>query len=148
MDSRVRGNDGEEWRKREDIVMKKLLFRVMLIIAVLMVISACKSADSNIEIKEAPIHEVSIRFAESAPIQVFVHIQGGLSDGCTTFREIKTSRSGDTIDIKVLVQRPKDRICTQVYGYFEKDVNLGTNFVSGRTYTVKVNTETKTFVMQ
>lgn len=129
--------------------MKKLLlFWAIFIIVFPFILTACKLADANVEIKEAPIHEVTIRFAESAPPQVFVHIQGGLSDGCTTFREIKANRSGDTIDIKVLVQRTKAQICTQVYGYFEKDVNLGSNFVKGKTYTVKVNSETKTFVMQ
>ncbi|MFC2009823.1 hypothetical protein ACFLT6_00240 [Chloroflexota bacterium] len=40
-----------------------------------------------------------------------------------------------------------DAICPAVYGYFEQNVALGSDFISGETYTVKVNDVTKMFVM-
>ncbi len=46
-----------------------------------------------------------------------------------------------------MTQRPKDAICTQAYDFFEKNVNLGSDFASGETYTVKVNDKTSSFVM-
>jgi hypothetical protein len=91
---------------------------------------------------------VDIRFAESFPVQVFVYIKGGLSDGCTTFKEVNTTRKDTIIEITVSVQRLQDRECTTIYGYFEQNVALGSDFVSGKTYTVKVNDVTKTFVIQ
>ena len=128
--------------------MKIVLSFAVFFLIIAIALTGCKSTESNIEIREAPIHEVRISIAESAPPQVFVYIKGGLSDGCTTFHEIKTSRVGDTITIRVMVQRPEDKMCTAIYGFFEKNVALGSDFISGRTYTVKVNSETKTFIIQ
>jgi hypothetical protein len=125
-----------------------LIFATSLFVVIPIVLTGCKSTEPNIEIRDAPMHEVRISIAESAPPQVSVYIKGGLSDGCTTFREIEMNRKEDVIDIKVTVQRPKDKMCAAIYGFFEKNVALGSDFMSGRTYTVKVNSETKTFVMQ
>ena len=110
----------------------------------------CQSShtDGDIEIRPAPIHEVRINIAESYPPQVFVYIKGGLTDSCTTFYELKTERSGNTIEIEVTTQRPRDAVCAQVYGFFERNVNLGTAFTSGETYIVNVNDRTTSFVMQ
>jgi hypothetical protein len=119
-----------------------------LLIAVLLIATGCIAKTENLVIRPAPIHEVDIRFAESFPVQVFVYIKGGLSDGCTTFKEVNTTRKDTIIEIKVSVQRLQDRECTTIYGYFEQNVALGSDFVSGKTYTVKVNDVTKTFVMQ
>jgi len=102
----------------------------------------------ELEIRLAPIHEVQVNIAESYPPQVIVYIKGGLSDGCTTFHELKTERTGNKINIEVTTQRPKDKGCTAVYGYFEKNVNLGSEFISGETYTINVNDKTTSFVMQ
>ena len=96
----------------------------------------------------APIHEVRVNMAESFPPQVFVYIKGGLADGCTTFHQLTTERDENTINIKVTTQRPKDAVCIQVYGYFEKNVALGSDFTSGETYTINVNDKTTSFVMQ
>ncbi len=117
-------------------------------------VGACAGESNNqppsdeIEIRLAPIHEVDISIAESFPPQVFVHIKGGLSDGCTTFHELKTEQAGNTINIEVTTQRPKDAVCTAVYSYFEKNVSLGSDFTSGETYTVKVNDYSTSFTMQ
>jgi len=110
----------------------------------------CQSpgAVDGVEIKPAPINEVRVSIAESYPPQVFVYIKGGLADSCTTFHELETERSGNTITIQVTTQRPKDADCAQVYGFFEKNVNLGTDFTSGDTYIVNVNAQTTSFVMQ
>ena len=126
--------------------MKKISFLFILAFIITVPVS-CKS-DANSEIKLAPIHEVNINIAESYPPQVFVYIKGGLSDGCTTFREARVNRNGHKINIEVTVQRPKNKVCTAIYGYFEENVALGSDFVSGETYTIQVNTETRTFVMQ
>ena len=107
-----------------------------------------ESPSDEIEIRLAPIHEVDIRIAESFPPQIFVFIKGGLSDGCTTFHQLKTEQTGNTINIEVTTKRPKDAVCTAVYGYFEKNVSLGSDFTSGETYTVKVNDYSTSFTMQ
>ena len=100
----------------------------------------------DIEISLAPIHEVEVLFMESYPVQVGVHIQGGFRDGCTTFHDAVVTREEDTINIEVTVQKPKDAVCPAVYTYFEENLNLGSNFASGTTYTLTVNDYASTFV--
>jgi len=124
----------------------------LVVIVISAAISACRPVGSDGEqqlvIKPAPIHEVQVNIAESFPPQIFVYIKGGLADGCTTFHELTTERSGTNITIKVTTERPRDESCAQVYGYFEQNVALGSDFTSGETYTVNVNDQTTSFVMQ
>jgi hypothetical protein len=102
----------------------------------------------GIEVSLAPIHEIEVYFMESYPVQVGVYIEGGLRDGCTTFNDAVVTREGNLVNIEVTVQRPKDAICTQVYSFFEKNLNIGSDFTSGTTYTLIVNDYTTTFVYQ
>ncbi len=108
----------------------------------------CASGKQDFEIRLAPIHEVKVNIAESYPPQVLVYIKGGLSDGCTTFHKLTKERHGNTIEITVTTKRPKEAICTQVYGFFEQNLNLGSDFAPGETYTLKVNDKVSTFIIQ
>jgi len=99
-------------------------------------------------IKSAPIHDVAVNIAESFPPQVIVSIQAGLGSGCTEFHDLLVTRDGKTITIELTTQSPKQAACTAIYGYFEKNENLGSDFVSGETYTIDVNGMITNFVMQ
>jgi hypothetical protein len=99
----------------------------------------------DVEIKLAPIDEVRVYTMKSNPSQIGVYIKGGLSDGCTTFHDIETTRESSTINIRVTVQRPRGVDCPAIYTWFEKDVNLGTDFTFGTTYTLNVNDYSTTF---
>ena len=138
--------------------MKRVWYLLALAIVVLMVAAVGCRPDTDkpqgeldtdgqeeVEIRQAPIHEVQVNIAESFPEQIFIYIKGGLADSCTTFHEVKTESSGNTINITVTTERPKDAICAQVYGYFEKNVSLGSDFVRGESYTVNVNDVTTSF---
>ncbi len=98
----------------------------------------------------APIDEVTINVAESFPPQYIVHIVSGLPNGCARFNELTTTRDGNVITITVTNLMPADPnvVCTLIYGIVEHNVNLGSDFTPGETYTVKVNDATKTFVAQ
>ncbi len=126
-------------------MFKQICLFSALIILVLAGTSCGKSSVDEVEINLAPIHEVDVRFMESFPIQVGVYIKGGLRDGCTTFRDAVVTREGITIKIEVTTQRPKDKICTAIYGYFEKNLNIGSDFTAGVNYTLEVNDYTTTF---
>lgn len=123
--------------------MKEALY--VLAVVAFVVFVACQRA--NVEIGPAPIHEVKVTTTTLQPPQVIVYIKGGLRDTCTTFYDLKVKRSGSVIDITVTVQTKKDVACAQVYTFFEKNVNLGSDFVSGQTYTINVNDTTTGFVM-
>jgi hypothetical protein len=130
------------------IKAKMILAIVALVLAVVPLAACSGGEEEETLIRPAPIEEVDILFAESYPVQVFVKITGGLADGCTEFKELTQERDGKTITIKVTTQRPKDMMCTQEYRLFEKNASLGSDFISGETYTVKVNDYTTTFIMQ
>ena len=100
---------------------------------------------NDVEISPAPIHEVEVYFMESFPVQVGVRIKGGLRDGCTTFRDIEVKQEGDDVNIRVTVQHPQGVNCPAVYNYFEKNINLGSDFTAGVTYTLNVNDYSTTF---
>jgi inhibitor of cysteine peptidase len=102
----------------------------------------------EIEIESAPIHEVKVNIAESFPPQVILYIQGGLRDGCTTFHELTTERSGNHISVWVTTEHPKEVSCPAIYVYFDKNVNLGSDFIFGETYEVNVNDYSTSFKMQ
>ena len=102
--------------------------------------------DDN-EISLAPVHEVDVLFMESFPVQVGVRIKGGLRDGCTAFHDAVVTRDGDTVNIEVTVQRPKEAVCDLAYRFFEKNLNLGSEFTAGTVYTLNVNDFTTTFEM-
>jgi len=121
------------------------IIAVLILPAILALIFGCRGDDSGLEIKLAPIHEVEISIAESFPEQILVHITGGLADGCNVFHELTTKRIDNTIKIEVTTERPRDAVCVQVYGYFEKYVNLGSDFTNGVIYTVDVNGTIRTF---
>ena len=98
----------------------------------------------NMEIDLAPIHEVKTSLLKSNPPQVDVYIKGGLRDGCTTFHNIEVSREGNIINIRVTTKHPKDTSCPAIYGFFEKNLNLGSDFAIGTSYTLNVNDHTST----
>jgi hypothetical protein len=99
----------------------------------------------DVEKKLAPITEVKVYTMKSNPPQIGVYIKGGLADGCTAFHNIETSREGNTVNIRVTVQRPAGVACPAIYTDFERDVNLGTDFAFGETYTLNVNDYSTTF---
>jgi hypothetical protein len=99
----------------------------------------------------APIEGLDILIRESFPPGYTLHITSGLPGGCARFEAATiTGRSGSTITVAVTNTMPTgaDIVCTAIYGYKETNLDLGQDFVSGQTYTVKVNDKTTTFTAQ
>ena len=94
----------------------------------------------------APIDKVDVLVRESNPPQVTVKISAGLPGGCAKQDSYSVNRAGDTISITVLNTMPTGNpICTAIYGTYELNVDIGSNFALGNTYTVRVNDKTTTF---
>ena len=103
------------------------------------------------KVVDAPIEAVDILVRESFPPGYTVHITSGLPSGCARFNAAEVfERNGTIIAIRVTNTVPADpgAICTEIYGYHETNLNLGTDFKPGQTYTVKVNDKEKTFTAQ
>lgn len=126
---------------------------LLLAMAVAIVAAGCspRDAEGGRTIVDAPIEAIDILVRESFPPGYTAKITSGLPSGCARFHEAKiTGRSGTTITISVTNTMPSDpkTICTGIYGYHETNLDLGQDFVSGRTYTVQVNNKEETFRAQ
>ncbi len=103
------------------------------------------------KVVDAPIDELDVVVRESAPPSYAVRIVSGLPSGCAKFEAWEiTGRSGTEVTIRVTNRVPdSDEVaCTAVYGTHESVVDLGSDFVPGRQYTVVVNGERVTFTAQ
>jgi hypothetical protein len=98
---------------------------------------------------EAPIDGLDVRVMESAPPRYMLNITAGLPSGCAQGHSHAVSRSGETITVTVLNSMPTgEPICTMIYGTYELNVDLGSDFRSGATYTLRVNDKVTTFTAQ
>ncbi|HYE85057.1 MAG TPA: hypothetical protein VEA16_01790, partial [Vicinamibacterales bacterium] len=88
----------------------------------------------------APIDSVDVRILESSPPQYMLHVKAGLPSGCAEKNRHDVQRAGETISVSVLNWVPAgDPPCTAIYGSYELNINLGSDFRRGTTYTVTVN---------
>lgn len=99
---------------------------------------------------EAPIDGLDVLTLESFPPQYMLHVQAGLPNGCAERYGSEVERVGDAITVTVLNTIPADETvaCTAIYGMYEVNLSLGSDFESGATYTVKVNDQETTFTAQ
>jgi len=94
----------------------------------------------------APIDKVEVITNKSNPPQYTVRIAAGLPGGCALRDSSRSERAGTVITITVLNTMPKDDlVCTAIYGTYELNIDIGSTFTPGTTYTVKVNDKTTTF---
>lgn len=94
----------------------------------------------------APIDELDVLVRESMPPQVSLQVMAGLPSGCAQRHSHKVERTGSIITVTVLNSMPKgDVICTMIYGTYQLTIDLGSDFDSGTTYTVRVNDKGQAF---
>lgn len=107
--------------------------------------------DYERKVVPAPIDGLEILVRESSPPGYTAHITSGLPSGCARFDEaVIRSRERDTITIAVTNTVPDDDMvaCDASYGFHDTNLDLGQDFDSGKTYTVRVNDKETTFVAQ
>jgi hypothetical protein len=123
--------------------------KIVLLFALLLIptLSAggCQAAQDDIDIELMHIDEVQISIAESYPEQIFVYIKGAFYNSCSELHDVEVEPDGATINITVTTERPINATGLGYLRVFEKNVNLGSKFYSGMTYTVDVNGVTATF---
>lgn len=99
----------------------------------------------------APILEAEVQGGSSASADYALHVIAEIGDGCHKFERVDVTRDGDTIDVTVLraaPAHPEAVSCLMLYQTHEETVALGSDFESGREYTVILNggERTLTFV--
>jgi hypothetical protein len=113
--------------------------------------SSAEPPSSSTERKEvpAPIDGLEVRVLESNPPQYLLSVKAGLPSGCAQRNRHETRREADAITVTVLNWMPAGSPpCTMIYGSYDVNINLGSDFRSGITYTVSVNDKKTTFVAQ
>ncbi len=134
--------------------MKRLIVAAVLSLTAILLVGAVAFAsgrgdvapNSGRQTVPAPIDDVQVVIRESNPPQVTLKIRAGLPSGCAQRESYSTSRNGDTFTVRVLNSMPSgDIACTMIYGTYELNIDLGSDFRAGGTYTVNVNDKTTTF---
>jgi inhibitor of cysteine peptidase len=97
---------------------------------------------------DAVAESMSVMIMESYPVQVSVELSGYLPDGCTTIREVGSSRNGDTFTIQIATQRPDgDVACTMALVPFNERVDLEVEGLPAGEYTVRYGELSETFTL-
>ena len=98
----------------------------------------------------APIESVEILIMESFPPQYMLVVVSGLPNACVSFAGYYLDRDGDAIRVETINWTPADPeiACPAIYTTVETRIPLGSEFESGKIYTVVVNDVTETFVAQ
>ena len=111
--------------------------------------SAIAPSQSDREAVLAPIERFDVRVLESSPPQYVLNVRAGLPNGCAEKNRHDTERVAEAITVTVLNWMPKEsRPCTLIYGSYELNINIGSDFRPGTTYSVIVNDKRTTFVAQ
>jgi hypothetical protein len=106
---------------------------------------ACSTpAQPDPVVEPISIDSVDVRILETAPPQAVAHVKGLLGDGCSEFHSLSQARSGSTVTVTILRQRPRKAICTQIAKLYEADVPLQGQYPPGR-YLLRVNSFEKVF---
>jgi hypothetical protein len=97
----------------------------------------------------APIDGVEVLTLESFPPQYMLKVKAGLPSGCAEpLSHEVLPKLGNVVQVVVLNSLPDNAICTAIYGMYDLNINLGSDFTSGQTYTVRVNEREITFKAQ
>jgi len=120
--------------------------------------TACASATDNLPISPsppgrqavlAPIERLDVRVLESSPPQYVLNVRAGLPSGCAEKNRHEAERVAEAITVTVLNWMPTGSVpCTLIYGSYELNINVGSDFRPGITYSVIVNDKRTAFVAQ
>ena len=110
--------------------------------------AACSNpASANLVIEPIQVDQVDVRVLESSPPEAWAHVQGVLGDGCSAFHSLRQERSGNTITMTILRERPRDAICTQIAKIYDADIRLEGQYPPGQ-YLLRVNGVERSFTSQ
>ncbi|MFU8827581.1 MAG: hypothetical protein ACNA70_08850 [Brevefilum sp.] len=96
----------------------------------------------------AVVESLSVLVMESYPVQVSVNLSGYLPDGCTTIREVRADRDGNTFTVTIHTQRPSgDVACTMALVPFDETLSLDVAGLGAGEYTVRHGALSQTFTL-
>ena len=123
--------------------MKRILF---VILAALLILSIFATGCRGYRYSLAPIHDVEIWADNSSLPQYFADVVSGEPNSCVKFDNYTVTSAANTIRVEILNMEYLGGSCGEIYSYVNHTIPLGSDFVSGTTYTVEVNDVTETLV--
>lgn len=107
--------------------------------------AACSNpAGPDIVVEPIQVDRVDVRILESSPPQAAAHVVGVIGDGCATLQSVRQARSGNTVTVTILRQRPRVAVCIQIALLYDAVIPLEGQFPPG-TYLLRVNGVERTF---
>ena len=96
---------------------------------------------------DAPIDELDLIILESFPVQYRLRVVSGLRNSCESFGGFDVTLDGTTVLVDLYNFRIGDTsiACAEIYGMVETNVDLGSDFDAGVTYTVQVGSRSLKF---
>jgi len=95
-------------------------------------------AAPDLEIAPIQVESVEVLVLESFPPQAAARVRGVVGDGCSTLHSVEQARSGSTVTLTILRERPAGAICTQIARLYDETIRLEGAFPPGR-YVLRVN---------
>lgn len=102
---------------------------------------------SDLLVEPIQIDSVDVQVMQSSPPTVAAQVRGVVGDGCSVLHSVKQERSGSTVTITILRQRPRDAICTQIALLYDERIQLEGQFAAG-DYVLRVNGVQRAFTIQ
>ena len=115
---------------------------------VLPLLTACDGSPASSDLIVDPIlvDRLEVIVGAGVPLVVEAHVQGVVGDGCSVLHSVKQERSGSTVTITILRERPKDAICTQQAILYDARIRLEGTFSSG-AFLVRANDVERAFTI-
>lgn len=104
-------------------------------------------AGPDLLLEPIQIDSVDVLVMETAPPTVAAHVRGVVGDGCSALHSVVHKRSGSTVVITILRQRPRNAICTHVALLYDERILLVGPFPAGH-YVLRVNEVERQFTTQ
>lgn len=120
---------------------------ISIVLAVLVAGACSTPAAPDLLTEPIQIDGVDVLILESSPPQVSAHVTGVIGDGCATLSSVQQQRSGNTVTVTILRERPREAICTQIAKLYDDVIRLDGQFPAG-SYLLRVNTFEKAFSTQ
>jgi len=111
------------------------------VLAAIVVALGCgsdRAANPSAEITPIQIDRVDVLVQETDPPRASVHVRGVVGDGCSSVHSVEQERSGTTVTLTILRERPAGAICTQIALLYDERIPLQGTFPPGR-YVLRVN---------
>ena len=122
-----------------------MLGRSAALLAALAATVGCSSTTApDTVIGEVRIERVDVRILESFPPRAVAHVEGVLGAGCTELPSLEQSRTGNTVVVRILNERPREAMCTMIAKLYQADIPLDGQYPPGQ-YLVRVNGVERSF---